>query len=404
MKQLLLLCIAISNLCYAQTTQKSSSINNTTKRDYQYITIKTVDKIDKSPLPFINIDNIKRQIYRITNDNGELNFPYKEAHLNDTINISGIGIQSKKIAIKDLKKTIALTTTYTNLEEVIVTAKLSPTLVIKETIKRLKENHPTKAHNYHRYTKILKNQNDANAFELELIAKEYNFGYDSEFVATHKLEKTKWNYKGNKLPFKYSSSFLYGRENPIQYANVFHKRKYKKFNFKFVKTTAEENEIYYIISFETDKNQWRFTNKSYPTRYFGTVYIRKEDFSVAKVVQKWEANLNKTEIDNYFKISTMNNAKIYRSKEEETAVYQKQIDNKYYASSFSEKMYSEIENYDTSFTNINYLSSTKLYNHQLKNVEKIAYEYHDDERKYTVFSTIKETPKFWREFNSKTLK
>ncbi|WP_299010446.1 hypothetical protein [uncultured Tenacibaculum sp.] len=390
MKKLLLLLLLHFINVNAQNTTKTE--------DYQYVSTITIDEKNKEIIPFVNISNVKRQIYRISNENGEIEFPYLTSHLNDTIVFSGIGIETKKIVLKNIAPKVLLENSFDILNEIIITTKRSPESILKEVISKLEENHPTHPHNYKRYSKILSNKNDINIFELELVAKEFSFGYRQEYITTLGLERVNWITKDTTNTLKYTSQLFAYRENPIQYANILHKRKHKKFTLNFATTNKKEEEQYYIISFKTEKDDWNFTNKSYPTAYFGSIYIRKNDFSIAKIIEKWEGILKNDDLDYYLNKTKHRNIIDIKLKEQSIAVFNKKIENKYYVSNFDYKNYSEVTFNSKKTINSSFNSKSYLFDFELNDVKEISYENYENEKINTVLNDTEINTNFWKNF------
>ncbi len=381
-------------LCYMNMNAQ----NTIELENYEYISTITVDEKSKEIIPFINISNAKRQIYRISNENGEIEFPYINNHLNDTIVFSGIGIETKKVVLKNITSKVLLENTFDVLNEVVITTKRSPESILKEVISKLEENHPTNPHNYKRYSKVLSNKNDTNIFDLELIAKEFSFGYRQEYITTLELEYVNWITKDTTNTLKYTSQLFAYRENPMQYANILHKRKHKKFTLNFVKTNKKEDEQFYVISFKTEKNNWNFTNKTYPTNYFGTIFIRKKDFSVAKIIEKWEGVLKGDDLTYYFKKTKNNNIVNVKLKEQNTAIFNKQIGAKYYASNYNYENYIEVAFKNKKNINSNFERKSFLFDFELNNIKEITYEKYENEKINSVLKNSEANTSFWKNF------
>lgn len=183
-----------------------------------------------------------------------------------------------------------------------------------------------------------------------------------------------------KNKYKTSSEFFSYRQNAIRYANILHKRKYKKFKLKFEKSKDITNEGLYIIAFETERNKWNYTNKPYPTRYSGKIYINKENFAFVKVIENWETKLTHEEIEKYFKkrssYKNLRNLKFLIQKEENICYYADNLgDGKYYATKYFNRSYTEKLD-DTNQTDFSILEkNSQLYDYELKDVEDIDYEY-----------------------------
>lgn len=279
----------------------------------------------------------------------------------------------------------------------MITGYLSPKAVLKKAISK-KNNHPVEPFNFQRYGKVLVNIDDANQLDLELITKDYNTGYLSPYVTTQRVEQIKWNQNTNPKGYRSVSQFHSFRENAIRYANILHKRKYKKFKLSFVKSDDPKDDDNYIIAFKTERDIWNYTNRPYPTEYSGRVYINKENFAIVKVLETWETNLNQEEIEKKFKgYKTYANARQATIKEENACYYDNILNNgKYYATSYTNYSYHEIDTKDHKKTNRVVLLDSHLFDFELKNVEEIEYEYRKVEQ--TLLNRVTYDQVFWDAF------
>jgi len=357
-----------------------------------------IDSETKVPIPYANIIMRNEEIYRIADENGKFELPIMQKMLEQTsVNISSMGYESRFILLKNLKSKIKLVPKYEQLDEVVITGYSSPKTILSKAIKLIKDNNPITPFNFKRYGSIIINKNDETILDLELITKDYDQGYLSPFIITQRVEQIKWNKNASKNKYKYSSQFFGYRQNAIRYANILHKRKYKKFTLNFVKSNNPIDENLYIIEFETDRNKWNYTNRTYPTKYSGKVYIDKESLAIIKVIENWETTLNKTEIEKYFKGVKEYKDKIeVKIKEENSCTYSKIINQKHYASNYFHRASMETLNTKNKIENSVFEAKSQLYDFKIKNVEQIEYEYRT--KKETVLNRIDYDADFWNSF------
>ncbi len=339
-----------------------------------------LDKETGEPIPFATLIMKKEEIYRVADENGYYELPVKKATLEKaSVDISSLGFHTKTILLKNLKKDTFLKPKFEELDEVVITGFLSPKTVLEKAILNKSSNHPVEPFNFHRYAKIINNVNDSNVLDLELITKDYDEGYLSPYRITNEVKQVKWN-TNNHLEKKWDTySIIPYRQNSIRYSNILHKRKFKKFDLKFVKSNEIEDNGLYVIAFETERNKWNYTNRGYPTKYSGRVYINRENFAIIKVVENWESQLNKEEIEKYLKgriAGNFENAKEILLKEEHICTYDKIDENgKYYAKRFFNRRYSE--NLDVQ--NKEYIGvferDSHFFDFELNDVEYIEYEH-----------------------------
>jgi len=381
-----------------KTYELTDKIKLITKGSAIILKGKIVDFDTNTPIPYANLILKNEEIYRVADENGnfELTVTYNILE-NASVNISSMGYKTRIIQLKDLTSKIKLTTKYEELNEVTIIGHLSPKLVLEKSIKSIKNNHPTKLFNFNRYGNVIINKNDETLLNLELITKDYDQGYLSPFIITQRVEQIKWNKNINKDRYKYSSQFFAYRQNAIRYSNILHKRKYKKFNINFIKSNNPEDENFYIIEFKTDRNKWNYTNRGYPTKYSGKVFINKENFAIIKVIENWETTLNKAEIEKHFKgVKAYKNIKEIKIKEENICTYLKIINNKYYASNYFNRRYSETFTNENKQENSVFETDSNLYNFEVESVEDIEYEFNN--KKETVLNRVQFNTDFWISF------
>ncbi len=359
-----------------------------------------LDKETNAPIPFATLILKKEEIYRVADENGFYELPVKKKMLeNATVSISSMGYETGTILLKELNDKTYFKPKFESLDEVVITGFLSPKTVLKKAVSNKKLNHPTEPFNYYRYGNVLINKNDINELDLELITKDYDDGYLSPFVISQRVEQIKWNKNSNPKRYKLSSQFFSYRQNAIRYANILHKRKYKKFKLQFVKSDNSNDDGVYIISFETERNKWNYTNKGYPTKYSGRVYIDKESFAIVKVIENWETSLNKDEIEKYFEgYEDYKNIVETTIKEENICYYTDILGNgKFYATRYFNRQYNETLNNKNKKENSVLERDSYLFDFELKNVEEIEY-YEYNNKKENSLSRIGYDETFWDSF------
>ena len=358
-----------------------------------------IDKESNEPIPFATLILKKEEIYRVSDENGFYEIPLKKKMLqNAAVTISSLGYKSSAILLKELNDKTYLEPEFEKLSAVVITSYLSPKTILKKAILKKKLNHPIEPFNFYRYGKVLINKNDTNELDLELITKDYDAGYLSPFVITQKVKQIKWNKNQYPKKYKYSSQFFSYRQNAIRYANILHKRKYKKFKLNFVKSNNTENDGLYIIAFQTERNKWNYTNRGYPTKYSGRVYIDRENFAIVKVVENWETSLNKDEINKYFKgYTSYKNITKTTIKEENICFYSDVLGTgKYYATRYFNRTYNEVLSNNDKIENTILELDSYLFDFELEDVEEIEFEFR--KKKQTVLKQVKYDKTFWDTF------
>jgi erythromycin esterase-like protein len=359
-----------------------------------------LDKESNEPIPFATLILKKEEIYRVADENGFYELTVKKTMLqNSSVVISSMGYDSNTITLKELKGKSYLKPKFEELSEVVITGYLLPKTVLKKAVLNKKLNHPTAPFNFHRYGSIIINKNDITELDLELITKDYDAGYLSPFVISQRVEQIKWNKNSTPKKYKLSSQFFSYRQNAIRYANILHKRKYKKFELKFVKSNDSNDDGVYIIAFETTRNKWNYTNRGYPTKYSGRVYIDKENFAIVKVIENWETSLNKVEIEKYYKgYENYKNIVQMTIKEENICDFTDILDTgKLYATRYFNRSYEESTyNHGKTKNNV-YERDSYLFDFELKNVEEIEY-YQYNNKKENSLNRVNYDEAFWDSF------
>jgi len=358
-----------------------------------------LDKESNAPIPFATLILKKEEIYRVADENGFYKLTVKKTIMqNASVAISSMGYETKTFLLKELKDKTSLDPKFEELDEVVIIGHLSPTSVLKTAISKKALNHPIEPFNFYRYGKVLVNKNDTTELDLELITKDYDDGYLSPYVITQRVEQIKWNKNSNSKKYRYSSQLFGFRQNAIRYANILHKRKYKNFKLSFVKSDNSIDGEQYIISFQTERSNWNYTNRPYPTKYSGRVYIDKESFAIVKVIENWETTLRTEEIEEYFK-GNENAKKIAQAtiKEENICSYSNILDNgKYYATKYFNRRYKETLSKENKKEIKVSEQDSNLFDFELNDVEEIEYEF--DKKEQTVLNRVEYDKTFWDSF------
>ena len=224
------------------------------------------------------------------------------------------------------KKTIILD------EVKIVNNKKENLKIIKKVIDKIKTNYPTFGFNSKMYSNILVNVQDEVQLNLELIFKQYDFGYNQNSNRNTKLlEEIRWNAKNGYEPTNIRNFRNLTYNNPIMYSRFLENKKLKKFKFTQNENEVYENKAVYVIEFSIDRDHFNYTNRSLFTNYSGAIYVNKEDFAIVKIIENWETKENQEEINQEFELYGWD--KKYIKKEllnESITTYYNKVNNIYY--------------------------------------------------------------------------
>jgi hypothetical protein len=373
---------------------------------------------DNTPVIYATIILQKEEIYLVTDKNGFFEFSINENSIpNATLEVSSIGFETKKISLSKFQNNIFLKPKVEELSEVLITVKkrISALEVIKETIKRKKDNYPIKPYNQRRYTHVKINEQDKMISDFEFINKEYHRGYNQLGVATRKVEQTKWNVSNNQNNiFKNSDQIYRGSKDPVQHAGYLNKGKYKKYIYKFVDTDNTIKEDFFVIDFKSNKTKLEFTQRNYNI-YFGNIYnraftgrlyIRKKDFVVVKVIEDWvvESENKSRSVSSLLwlnkKQEYVNSIILPKHKHREIFEYKTKSDNKSYPSKFLEIHF--IEGLDIRNRPFRALYNIESFFFDLNknNVESIPWEGYGSNRsrKYSLFENVASNSDYWKKF------
>lgn len=359
-----------------------------------------LDEENNEPVSFATLILKEQGIYRVADENGFYELQLKKTIMqNASVSISSIGFGTKTVLLNELNEKTFLKRQFEALDEVVITGHLSPKTVLKKAVSKKKFNHPVDPFNFHRYGKVLINKNDINELDFELITKDFDRGYLSPFVITQRVEQIKWINNLNPKKYQFAAQFFSYRQNAIRYANILHKRKYKKFKLNFVKSGNREDDGLYIIAFQTERNKWNYTNRGYPTAYSGRVYINKANFAIVKVVENWETSLNEDQSKKYFKGNESYKNTIQTTIKEENICNYAEIlgDGKYYATGYFNRSYNETLNTENEKVNSVFERESYLFDFEIKDVEEIKYYQYDNEEENSLYR-VEYDETFWNSF------
>ncbi len=389
-----------------------ADVNKTTKKKEEeeiqklvqknLITLKgrILDSDTNEPVSFANIILKEQELYRVADREGFFELTVnKRMFDNASATISSMGFEGKTIRLNELKGKTFLSPSFESLNEVVITAHLTPLSVLKKAVKSKYKNHTEEPFNYYRYSNSIINVNDVTKVDVDLITRNNDRGFSSGLVTTKRVEQIRWNKNFLEGKLKFTKQLFRHREDAIRYSNILHKRKYKKFDLEFVSSNLAENKDLYIISFKTDRDRWNYTNRGYPTEYSGKVYIDKKNFAIIKVEENWKTYLDEKEVKKYYRDrGTYEGELSVTIKEENICFYDKKENGKYYPSRYFKRIYKEGDRKNGKTTYSTFENDSYLYDYEFEDVEEIEYEYYGDE-KQTVLDRVVYDPDFWNNFN-----
>jgi len=369
-------------------------------KELSFLSGKIIDAQSNLSVPYANLIMKTKEIYRVSDEDGGFSIPVlnKEMLNNTSVEISSMGYETQIIPLEKLPSTIYLSPSMDELATVVIISNRTAKSVLKQAVKQLDINHPITPFNYYRYSNYLVNRDDEDLIDLDIITKEYEQGYRQLNRLTQRVEQIKWNNRPKKTDLKSVRQIFRFRQNPIRYSNILHRRKYKKFNLNFNKSSKPEDEGLYIISFSTDRNKWNYTNRGYPTTYSGKVYIDKVDFAIVKVVENWETTLNEEEIKKNYRLNSYKNKNQLIFKEEYRANFAKDSDQKYYATNYFQRQFIETKDSENLRDNIVIELKSSIFDLEKENLEVISYDHYEENE--VLLNRVEFNESFWSTFKN----
>ncbi|MGB3342577.1 MAG: erythromycin esterase family protein [Aequorivita sp.] len=347
------------------------------------------DKKSKEPLAFANILIKASYIGTSTNEDGYFELYFPNSLKNKSVIISSLGYESQTIDFENITPKIELNSEATSLDEVIITSKLSANAIVSKAIENFDKNYPLQHYNADIYTNAQIKLKDTIILDLDVISNYYNRGYKKAYRPTQNIKEIRWNIKtvkpNNKMRYFFTNT--YNSVANIQF--ISQKRKLKKFTFVKEKEEVYHGKDIYIIRFNTDRNHFNYTNKSYFSEFSGFLYINKEDFSIVKIIENWNVTDYPDDLKSYYENFsdkfTFN--KIIKASLESN--YRLEKNGKYYLEKTIYKTTGELfeENKPLEFEKT---LNSFWYNINSENVTEISFKSEDDE-----FNNVKYNKKFW---------
>ena len=349
-----------------------------------------VDAKTKEPVAFTNILIQDSFVGTSSDIDGYFELYFPNSFKNKSIIISSLGFETQTIDARSVPSIIELNKAATQLDEVVITAKLSANTIITKAIDNFKENYPTQHFNATHYANAQVKFGDSTVLDFDVVLDYYNRAYNRAFRPTQNIKEIRWNLKEVE-PSKKVRYFFEGEYNSVAYIKfLLNKRKLKKFNFAKEKEETYQGKDIYIISFNTDRNHFNYTSQRFLSEYSGYLYIAKEDFSVIKIIENW----NVTDYSEDLKLYKTPFLKHYQILNKITAAsletnYRKSLNGKYYLEKSIYKETGELLDNNKPLVYKKTLNSF-WYKINDKNVKEISFESENDE-----FKNVKYNKVFW---------
>lgn len=348
----------------------------------------------KDPIPFVSIFITQTNDGAISNVDGYYSLN-AEIHTQNNILFSALGYETISYKSETLPKVIYLKPQSTVLDEVVIYGKIDPYTILKKAIINIEKNYPVKPFNITHYSNTNIKIEDSTLLDFDMISNQYDRGYTNKNRCTQNIQEIRWNIEPVVKPKNIHTFFTY--PNPIMNASFLKIKKYKKFIFKIVNTIDYNGKEVYVINFSTDRQHFNFTRRPNLSKYYGTIYINKEDYAVVKIIQNWNWNTSESP----FEFTQMYDNRYWPKKysmigyEQETSetTYSKEESGVYLLKSSQTIFQGKLKDIENETFNFTQKFSSYWYDLMLKNIEKINFK---DEIEN--IDKVKYNKSFWKNY------
>lgn len=283
----------------------------TKRKNNTKATPRIIDSKTKEALAYVNVIVEGSHVGVISNEDGYLEANIGIQYQENIILISHLGYEELRIPYNQLNGVIELKPSVISLDEIVLKQQLIANAIMKNCVKKFKNNFPDHKMSFKRHFHVTVNKKDSLLFDLEFITRGHNKGYHRHWRTINELQEVKWNKESNEKP-AWIQEFIYIQENAIMDGNYLQARKWKKFNFTLKESIVLNDRWLYVIDFITAKDFYTYTNRRTKSNYSGTLYIDQEDFGIVKVKENWKfktpshLDLNNKNIDSLENIIHLN--------------------------------------------------------------------------------------------------
>ncbi|MCF6308086.1 MAG: erythromycin esterase family protein [Flavobacteriaceae bacterium] len=369
-------------------------IENKFEESKNKITGRILDFETKTPIPFVNIFINQTDEGAISNVEGYFSLNIKN-HAKKDILISALGYEAISYKSETLPKVIYLKTQSTVLDEIVIYGKIDPYTILKKAINSIKKNYPVNSFNITHYSNSNIKIEDSTLLDFEMVSNQYDRGYTNKNRCTQNIQEIKWNIEPKVKPKKIHTFFTY--PNPIMNASFLKIKKYKKFIFKIENTIDYNGKEVYVMFFSTNRQHFNYTRRSNLSKYYGTIYINKNDYAVVKIIQNWDWNTSEAP----FVLTKMYDNKYWPKKynmigyEQETCetTYLKEESGLYFLKSSQTIFLGKIKDVGNKTYNFTQKYSSYWYDIRLKDVERIHFKNETEN-----IDKVKYNSSFWKNY------
>lgn len=358
---------------------ESTAIKEIPLKEKNLLSKYIIDQDTDEGIPNANVYFKEDAFETITSEDGFFTLNAGAKNERKTISISALGYETKTInsTIRKLPEKIALKRLVTNLNEIVLEEEVSPYYIIKKVIQRLSKNYPTKPFNAEHYANYKIEIKDSVFFDIEFVTDLYQPNYLSGIRSTQNIEQVKWNIDKIEKPTYLHDPFLIrAYQMSIKYKSFLEKSKYQKFRFKIIDRKKYQGMDIYIIDFETNKKHFAFTKTHFPSKYYGTIYVNREDYAIVKLIENWnylEEEQNQTSIEekDFWKNHSIKKS---LSKSIRENFFSKETNSKYYLKKSKSTIKGFVENNENMILDFKDTFTSIWFNIKTKNVTPISFK------------------------------
>ena len=384
---------------FFNNVSESTTIKQISSKKKRALTKYVIDEDTGEGIPNANVYIKEDAFETITSENGYFVLKNENKQQTKSIVISAMGYETKtlNLMIRKIPEKIMLKRVITNLDEVVLEEEISPYYIVKKIIQRLSKNYPTKPFSAEHYANYKIQIRDSVFFDIDFVTDLFHSNYLQGIRSTQNIKQVRWNIGKIEKPMRLHDPFLVrAYQMSIKYKPFLEKNKYQKFRFKIKDRKKYKGKDIYIIDFETDRKHFAFTKTYYPNKYYGTLYVNREDYAIVKLIEYWDYFLeeqNQTLIEdegfwkNHFTKKTL-------TKGTRESFFSKNANGKYYLNKNKSTVKGFVENNKNIVMDFKDTFTSFWFNVKTKRITPISFKEEQNR-----INKIKYDEEFWREFN-----
>jgi erythromycin esterase-like protein len=242
-----------------------------------------------APIPFASIRSNSGH-NTVANAQGICSFRIPEGG-QDTVQISCIGYQSRRLPVKHLQGTVLLELQEFN-SVTVAAAKPDPVTIMQTAIERIPQNYVQTDFNTNCYVRAQSRNGDTVLSDEEYLVLLYaqnGYGSGGNYagrVQQANIRKAPQYSSGVFMPLTGSSAWI-NSADLVKTNPVFDGNQLKRFELKLDSIIYQGQEKIFVIRFKARRSSHRVTGNYYVKAYSGTVYIQASDKAIVRVSASW---------------------------------------------------------------------------------------------------------------------